>query len=226
MVGFIGNGHFMRDIIHAASEVEQLEKEHGFVQAVYMINKASQEYLVRPMGIYQLIDYVGIDVCSYIMSVMNKHLPNDNISCLLLNKMLEIGIKGGQYSEGSQKDGFLKYEKGKIIAIYDIYKKEYIPIETFQAEADNKLGEKPLNSVAWKTVITAKNKEEQLAQMFAQIKQMNTLGAKLAQAYGSKSKAIGKYLISSGVAKCDEDVNKVLTTGFFHAYGPINNYFN
>ncbi len=226
VVGFIGNGHFMRDIIHAASEVEQLEKEHGFVQAVYMINKASQEYLVRPMGIYQLIDYVGIDVCSYIMSVMNKHLPNDNISCLLLNKMLEIGIKGGQYSEGSQKDGFLKYEKGKIIAIYDIYKKEYIPIETFQAEADNKLGEKPLNSVAWKTVITAKNKEEQLAQMFAQIKQMNTLGAKLAQAYGSKSKAIGKYLISSGVAKCDEDVNKVLTTGFFHAYGPINNYFN
>jgi hypothetical protein len=55
---------------------------------------------------------------------------------------------------------------------------------------------------------------------------MNTLGAKLAQAYGSKSKSIGKYLVSSAVAKCEEDVNKVLMTGFFHAYGPINNYFN
>jgi len=62
--------------------------------------------------------------------------------------------------------------------------------------------------------------------MFNQINQMNTLGAKLAQAYGSKSKSIGKYLVSSAVAKCEEDVNKVLMTGFFHAYGPINNYFN
>ncbi len=226
VVGFIGNGHFMRDIIHAASEVERLEKEHGFVQAIYMINKVSQEYLVRPMGIFQLIDYVGIDVCSYIMSVMNKHLPQDNIVCPLLNKMLDLGIKGGQYSDGSQKDGFLKYEKGKIVAIFDIYKKEYISLDTIQTEADNKLGEKPSKIVAWKSVVSAKNKEEQLVQMFNQINQMNTLGAKLAQAYGSKSKSIGKYLVSSAVAKCEEDVNKVLMTGFFHAYGPINNYFN
>lgn len=226
VVGFIGNGHFMRDIIHAASEVERLEKEYGFVQAIYMINKVSQEYLVRPMGIFQLIDYVGIDVCSYIMSVMNKYLPQDNIVCPLLNKMLELNIKGGQYSDGSQKDGFLKYEKGKIIAIFDIYKKEYVSIESVQNEIDEKLGEKPSSLIAWKSVVAAKNKEEQLTLLFNQLNQMETLGAKLAKTYGSKSKAIGKYLVSSGVAKCDEDVNKVLMTGFFHAYGPINNFFN
>ncbi|MGQ9847618.1 MAG: 3-hydroxyacyl-CoA dehydrogenase family protein [Bacteroidales bacterium] len=226
VAGFIGNGHFMRDIIHAVEQVQLLEKEHGFVQSIYMINKVSQEYLVRPMGIFQLIDYVGIDVCSLIMSVMNKHLPQENIVCPLLDQMLKLGIKGGQYSDGSQKDGFFKYEKGKIVAIYDIHKKEYIPIETIQAEADSKLGEKPANTVTWKSVITAKNKDEQLTIMFKQLHQLQSLGAKLAQNYGAKSKAIGKHLVNSGVAKSDDDVNKVLMTGFFHAYGPINNFFN
>ncbi len=226
VVGFIGNGHFMRDIIHAASEVERLTPQYGFVQAVYMMNKVSQEYLVRPMGIFQLIDYVGIDVCSYIMSVMNKYLPQDNITCPLLEKMLSIGIKGGQYADGSQKDGFLKYEKGKITAIYDIEKKQYIPIEEIQPAADEKLGTKPSKLVPWKAVIGMKDKDNVLKALFEEINQMNTVGAQLAKVYGSKSKAIGKYLVSSGVAKCDDDVNKVLMTGFFHAYGPINNFFN
>ncbi len=35
---------------------------------------------------------------------------------------------------------------------------------------------------------------------------------------------IGKKLVSMKVAKTDEDVNTVLLTGFYHAYGPINNY--
>lgn len=216
----------MRDIIHAATEVERLKSQYGFVEAIYMINKVSQEYLVRPMGIFQLIDYVGIDVCSYIMSVMNQYLPEDNIVCPLLNEMLSLGIKGGQYADGSQKDGFLKYEKGKITAIYDLTSKQYVAIEQIQAKADALLGEKPVNVVAWKSVVAAKDRNVILQNYFNELHKMNTLGAELARAYGSKSKAIGKYLVSSGVAKSEEDVNKVLMTGFFHAYGPINNYFN
>ncbi|MCX7863115.1 MAG: 3-hydroxyacyl-CoA dehydrogenase family protein [Bacteroidales bacterium] len=225
VVGFIGNGHFMRDIIHAASEVERLKSQYGFVEAIYMINKVSQEYLVRPMGIFQLIDYVGIDVCSYIMSVMNQYLPQDQIVCPLLNEMLSLGIKGGQYADGSQKDGFLKYEKGKIIAIFDINTKQYVSIEQIQNKADAILGEKPTNIIAWKAVVGMKDKDVVLQNYFNELQKMNTLGAELAKAYGSRSKAIGKYLVSSGVAKTEEDVNKVLMTGFFHAYGPINNYF-
>ena len=36
---------------------------------------------------------------------------------------MEIGVKGGQNHDGSQKDGFLKYEKGRIVAIWDLDKK-------------------------------------------------------------------------------------------------------
>ena len=226
IVGFIGNGHFMRDIIHAANEVERLEKEHGFVEALYMINKISQEYLIRPMGIFQLIDYVGIDVCSYIMNVMDKHLANDTIQCPLLNKLLEQGIKGGQYSDGSQKDGIFKYEKGKIVAIYDIHSKTYIPVDNIQKAVDEKLGAKPSNLLPWKTIIASKDKEKILEEIFKELQNLNSLGAELAKRYGSKSKSIGKYLVSSGVAKSEEDVNKVLMTGFYHAYGPINSYFD
>jgi hypothetical protein len=55
---------------------------------------------------------------------------------------------------------------------------------------------------------------------------MNTLGADLAKRYGRKSKEIGLGLVNEKVADREEDVNTVLLTGFYHAYGPINNYFN
>jgi hypothetical protein len=51
------------------------------------------------------------------------------------------------------------------------------------------------------------------------------MGAKLALDYGRRSAEIGRHLVNSGVAKTEEDVNTVLLTGFFHAYGPINEYF-
>ena len=74
VAGFIGNGHFMRDALHGVAEVERLAAECGFVEAVYMVNRVSQDFLVRPMGIFQLIDYVGLDVCQCILGVMNDRL--------------------------------------------------------------------------------------------------------------------------------------------------------
>ena len=38
------------------------------------------------------------------------------------------------------------------------------------------------------------------------------------------SKAIGEGLVSDGVANSPDDVNGVLTNGFFYLYGPINDY--
>jgi hypothetical protein len=52
------------------------------------------------------------------------------------------------------------------------------------------------------------------------------MGAELAKAYLKRSDEIGKFLVSSGVANNEEDVNTVMLTGFYHAYGPINNYLN
>jgi 3-hydroxyacyl-CoA dehydrogenase len=221
--GFIGNGHFMRDIIHAASVVEKLTAEFSFVEAVYTMNKISQESLVRPMGIFQLIDYVGVDVCSYIMSVMKPYVKDEEIHSPVLDKFLSSGIKGGQFADGSQKNGILKYEKGKPVAVFDPVKNDYTAIVEFQAGVDAKLGALP-TPPAWKSVVGNALKDRILKTYFTELNSKTSLGAELAKAYHIKSCAIGKKLVTSGVAFSENDVNTVLLTGFFHAYGPINNY--
>jgi 3-hydroxyacyl-CoA dehydrogenase len=222
--GFIGNGHFMRDALHGIQEAEYLSRQMSLVEGIYAVNKVSQEYLVRPMGIFQLIDYVGIDVCQYIMSVMNPYLENEDLHADLLDKMIEAGVRGGQYSSGAQKDGFLKYEKGRPVAIYDIEKKEYVSIDSFAAQVDEKLGAAPASLKPWKAVNFSKNKAETLAAIFEEMNGMETMGAEMAKAYNTRSNEIGKGLVADGVAHNDADVNTVMLTGFFHAYGPINEY--
>jgi 3-hydroxyacyl-CoA dehydrogenase len=223
--GFIGNGHFMRDIIHAGGEVEKLTKNMPFAEAVYILNKVSQDYLVRPMGIFQLIDYVGVDVCSYIMSVMKPHVKDEEIHAGMLDLFLSCGIKGGQYADGSQKNGILKYEKGKPVAIFDPATKEYVPISGIQTSADQKMGQMPL-APAWKSVVGNILKDGILTKYFNEFKGLTSLGAELTRTYAVKSCSIGKKLVSDGVAFSEKDVNTVLLTGFFHAYGPINNYLD
>jgi 3-hydroxyacyl-CoA dehydrogenase len=223
--GFIGNGHFMRDALYGISEAEKLTKEFSFAESVFMINKISQDYLIRPMGIFQLIDYVGIDVCSYIMSVMNPYLTDEDLHSNLLDKLLEIGVKGGQNSDGSQKDGFLKYEKGKPVAIYDINLKSYIDIASLQGNCDSKLGELPASIKPWKAVV-GKPMDEYYKSYFTELKGMKTMGTEIAVNYFMRSKAISEKLVADKVAFSNEDVNTVLKTGFFHAYGPINDFMN
>ncbi|OQX94845.1 hypothetical protein B6I21_08490 [candidate division KSB1 bacterium 4572_119] len=225
VAGFIGNGHFMRDGLYGISEVERLSEQVGFAEAVYMINKVSQDYLIRPMGIFQLIDYVGIDVCQFIMSVMNSRLQSENIHSPLLDKLNEKDVKGGQFGDGSQKDGILKYEKGKPVGVYSVDKGEYIPISEFQEKCDAKLGALPKAALPWKAVIGNPDKKTILENHFAELNEMDNLGAKLAVEYGKRSKEIALKLVADKVARTEEDVNTVLLTGFYHAYGPINEYF-
>jgi hypothetical protein len=155
---------------------------------------------------------------------MNPYLPNEELHSALLDKMLESGVKGGQNSDGSQKDGFLKYEKGKITAIYDINKKSYVPVAEIQEKCDKYLGKLPEKLKPWKSVVGAKDKEEIFISYFGELKGMTTAGASLAVNYLNRSKEIGLKLVADKVAFNEADVNTVLQTGFFHAYGPINNY--
>ncbi len=223
VAGFIGNGHFMRDIIYATTEVENRKNDLSFVEAVYLLNKISQDFLIRPMGIFQLIDYVGIDVCSYIMSVMKPYMKDEVLHSPILDKLLSQDVRGGQFADGSQKDGFLKYEKGKPIAIYDPATKNYVPVSEIQGKVDEKMGSMPVPK-AWKSVVGNPAKETLLQAYFGELQSMTGYGAELAKAYALKSCQIGKKLVSDGVAFSDQDVNTVLLTGFFHAYGPINDY--
>ncbi|MEZ5082900.1 MAG: 3-hydroxyacyl-CoA dehydrogenase family protein, partial [Bacteroidales bacterium] len=223
--GFIGNGHFMRDALHGIKEVQNLSKEMPFVEALYCVNKVSQDFLVRPMGIFQLIDYVGIDVVRFIMNVMNPHLPNEDLHSDLLDKLFDMGIKGGQNSDGSQKDGFLKYERGRPVGVFNPDTKKYDDIASFQSKCDEWLGDLPASWKPWKDVNFSRGaKEGILSTYFKDLAGMQTKGAKLAKTYNSRSNEIGNQLVSSGVANNADDVNTVMLTGFYHAYGPINSY--
>jgi hypothetical protein len=134
-----------------------------------------------------------------------------------------MGVKGGQNSDGSQKDGFLKYQKGKPVAIYDPGSKGYVDIATFQSKCDERLGVLPASWKPWKVInFTRSGKEALLETYFGELAGMNTPGAQLAKKYHLRSNEIGNYLVSSKVANNAEDVNTVMLTGFFHAYGPIN----
>ena len=226
VAGFIGNGHFMRDALYGIAEVERLAGDLGFPEAVYAVNKITQDYLVRPMGIFQLLDYVGLDVCQYIMKVMADRLPGKSLQSPILDAYVAAGVMGGQYADGSQKDGMLKYEKGRPAAVYDPAKKAYVPIAELAARVDEKLGPPPAGIKPWKAVIGDPDKGKFLEGFYAGLKGQSTLGAKLAVDYGRKSKEIGLGLVREGVAAREDDVNTVLLTGFYHSYGPINPYFD
>ena len=224
--GFIGNGHFMRDLLFGIKQAEALTKEISFTEAIYAVNRLSQDFLIRPMGIFQLMDYVGVDVCQKILSVMKSRLNDNELHSKLIDRLMSQGIKGGQNSDGSQKPGILLYEKGKPVAIYNTEKKDYDHIETFRTGIDSKLGQLPTSHRSWKEIIGNKQKEDLLKTYFNELKGMNTMGAKLAKEYLLNSKNIGLKLINNGIADSEENVNTVMLTGFFHAYGPINNYID
>ena len=223
--GFIGNGHFMRDALHGIHEAERLAGEMPLVEAIYAVNQVSQDFLVRPMGIFQLIDYVGIDVVRFIMNVMNPHLPEEDLHSDLLDKLFDMGVKGGQNSDGSQKDGFLKYERSKPVAVFNPETKEYVGIDQLKDKVESFLGGLPSTWNPWKTVNFSKGqKDAMLETYFSKLLNLKTKGAELARKYNARSNEIGNFLVSSGVANNADDVNTVMLTGFYHAYGPINQY--
>ncbi len=225
VAGFIGNGHFIRDGLHAIDEVEQLRKEFSHSQAVYIMNRVSQDFLVRPMGIFQLIDYVGIDVFQCILNTMNPYFSDEKLHSDLIDQMVEMKVLGGQHADGSQKDGFLKYEKNRPVGVFDPESKSYFSLEEgWKKEADERLGALPEGFVPWKSLLRDPQKDNKLSGFFGNMKTSKTLGARLGIAYLQKSKSIGEKLVTDGVANSPDDVNGVLLNGFYHLYGPVNNY--
>ncbi|MGB9722176.1 MAG: 3-hydroxyacyl-CoA dehydrogenase family protein [bacterium] len=223
--GFIGNGHFMRDGLFALDEVLRLKGKYKVPGAIYIMNRVSQDFLLRPMGVFQLIDYVGVDVFQCILKVMRTHLGDGSLRHKLIDKMMKNGIRGGQYPDGSQKDGFLKYDKNRPVGIYDLKKGEYFIItDDWKKKLDKQLGPLPEGFAPWKALLGDKNKEEKLRAHFSNLKKMNTMGAELALNYLKRTKEIAENLVKQNVASSPEDVNAVLTNGFYWIYGPINDY--
>jgi 3-hydroxyacyl-CoA dehydrogenase len=225
VAGFIGNGHFIRDGMHGLSEVARLAKTHGWVKAAHMVNRVSQEWLVRPMGILQLIDYVGIDVFKFIQDVMDTFLE-EKLQDPTIDAMIAKKVLGGQNPDGSQKPGFFTYDKGRIVSVYDLASGAYVALDPkgWTGEADALLGALPAGYRPWKALSGAPDREAALQAHFAALDTMSTPGAAIAKGYVTRSREIAKGLVSSGVAARAEDVNGVLTSGFYHLYGPINEF--
>ncbi|MCT4613699.1 MAG: 3-hydroxyacyl-CoA dehydrogenase family protein [Marinifilaceae bacterium] len=225
VAGFIGNGHFMRDAIYALHAAAELSAESNWPKAVYMMDTICRDLLVRPMGIFQLMDYVGIDVTKFILSSMQPYFPEEKLYHKNLDKMFELSVIGGQHSDGSQKDGFFKYEKGKITHVFDIFKEKYIEISEIKEDCDKTLGDLPSEMINWKQVMKSENKDELLSKFFETVHNTNSMACNIATAYGNRSMKIAKNLVKNEVAKSTDDINTVMKTGFFHAYGPVNEYF-
>ncbi len=225
VAGFIGNGHFMRDALFALDQAKGMTNEIALADAIYRVDTVSRDLLLRPMGIYQLMDYVGIDVMCFILKSMQAAFPQEKLSHEILSQYIDLGVTGGQFSDGSQKDGFFQYEKGKIVAVYDMDAKAYKAIADVKIASEAYFTPQPSEKLNWKTVIREREREAMLTPFFNELKTLNSSAAKLAVTYGLKSKAIGQLLVDGGVAADTNAVNKVMETGFYHSYGPVNNYF-
>lgn len=217
IAGFIGNGHFIREVRFACKKAEELAKKSSLPEAISLLNFVSQEFLIRPMGIFQLIDYIGIDICQKIIEIMRKFLPDPTLVSHLIDSMIEGGIKGGQNSDGTQKNGFFQYEGLKPTAIYSLKESRYIPQKP---EWLTQLGHLPSHHIPWKTLHKNKDRKVQLTEYFHQLFQMKTLGSQLSLEWLKESQQIAEKLVADGVAKSMKDVTTVLENGFFHLYGP------
>ena len=224
IAGFIGNGHFMRDLLYAISQMQKATHDFSIPASIYMMDKISREYLVRPMGIFQLMDYVGIDVCQYILSVMDKFIPGKNLHSDFIDSLIAMGVKGGQYPDGSQKDGIFKYAKGRIVAIWDPESRQYANVDEVIPVVDAWLGKMPEEIQPWKNVMKMENRADYLKKHFELLRQSKETGAAMAIDYNTYSGKVGQGLVDDGVAATTNDVNVVLTTGFFHSYGPVHNF--
>lgn len=222
VAGFIGNGFFMRDLLYGLKVIKDLKPNFSFAESVLIVDSVTRDFMLRPMGIFQLMDYVGIDVCSFILNVMNNYLDEELHSKLLV-KMFESGVKGGQNSNGSQKQGFFTYEKGKIASVYDYDIKSYVDVSVIQSKVNNYLGELPENQ-SWKALSRNRKKEPLIQEFFNKLNKSSVNGCKLAVDYMKAMNNIGKQLVIDKVTDSEDNVNVVMMTGFHHIYGPVNEY--
>ncbi|WP_430816783.1 3-hydroxyacyl-CoA dehydrogenase family protein [Carboxylicivirga sp. RSCT41] len=222
IAGFIGNGFFMREIIYAVDLYESLRKELSPAEALLAVDKVSHELLVRPMGIFQLMGYVGIDVCSLIMRVMDTYL-DEPLQCPFLDDILNKGFRGGQNADGTQKDGYFKYNRGKAVEVLDIETQQYVSIDAIEPVVNNFLAVST-KVYSWNQLNRSKYKEKHLNEYFESIRREESRGALLAKDYMLSMKEIGQKLYDDGVTNSVDNVNSVMMNGFYYLYGPVNNF--
>lgn len=223
VAGFIGNGHFIREGLFALDLAKDLFPRWGEPETLVLLNKVTQDFLIRPMGIFQLLDYVGWDVFKMILKVMGDNLPGEVFRHDLADRIFDAGIRGGQTGSGEQKDGLFKYEKNRMTAVFDPGTGGYIPLADARfAKIAEWLGPLPAGHAPWSALAKDRLKARKIGDYLAALSQAQDPGAKLARDFLDHSRRVAANLVGSGVAASPEDVNKVLMNGFYHLYGPAD----
>lgn len=222
IAGFIGNGHLIPEVVFACRKAREIASQRPLHEAIYIVNKITQEYLIRPMGIFQLIDYVGIDVAQRIAKIMSTYHKDEKFQDDLIDMMINLKIHGGQHHDGSQKNGFFSYSANMLNGSYDFNQKKYFTYEEndWRKGCIEDLGALPANHLPWKILAKDREKEEKIAHYLNQLFNGTSKGELLAQEYLSNSFNIANRLVHKGIAANISDVATVLKNGFYHLYGP------
>ena len=228
VAGFIGNGHFMREIRAAMEGVNSLADEFRDFEAVYVLDRVTRNFLLRPMGIMQLMDYVGVDVCRAILKIMDTCIDDESFTVPLVEELVHSGITGGQYDDGNQKDGLLKYEDNRPAGVYSTAEDRYVMFAdgNWRTRCDDRLGPVPDEGATWRSLRKAADRDDRIGDHFQRLSQSDTMGANLARANLLKSREIARGLVRDGVARDIADVNKVLRLGFHHLYDADNEHLS
>lgn len=221
VAGFIGNGFLMREVIFSSSQVEQLAKRLPFEEAIVVVNMISRDYLIRPMGIYQLIDFVGVDVCQQVIGIMNSYQHDKHFILPLLDKLLKSGKKGGQNADGSQRDGFFQYHGLTPVAAYQMDEGKYrlFADGCWVQDIMKGLGGLPNEWKSWKELVSDPQRQQHVEQYFDKLFEMGTPGSEVAFDFLMHGRQTASELVRQGVARSMDDVNTVLKNGFYHLYG-------
>ena len=223
VAGFIGNGHFVREGLYAAACVDRLRDELGEPEAIYALNAVTETGLLRPMGIFQVIDYAGIDVFAAILEVMERCIEEESFPSDLFARMVAEGRPGGQRGDGSQKDGFFQYDGHRRAGVYDCASGSYRPLEEGRLPAaDAALGGLAEPGTNWSEVRAAGDPKALIRSHFRRLAETYGRGAAMALEYAAASRRIAARLVGDGVAASAEDVDTVVTHGFHHLYGPLD----
>lgn len=224
VAGFIGNGHFMREVLEGTKMVETLAERMGFVDAVVVVDRITRDFLMRPMGIFQLADYVGIDVVRFILKVMDERNSTESLYSQLIDDLFNQGVKGGQHADGTQRNGFFQYKKNLITGVYSLQARRYILLEEVNQRCEAWIGAYPVGLIAWKDLRQEKDADGLVEGIFESMRMRRTPAVDLALNFAMRSREIGLQLVEQGVAYTPHDVNVVLRNGFYHAWGVVNDF--
>ena len=225
VAGFVGNGHFVREGLHAAAWVEQLTNEFDEAGAIYAVNRVSEEGLLRPMGIFQVIDYAGVDIFTSIMDVMERYIDGESFASPLLRRLSAAGVRGGQHGDGTQKDGIFQYDGRRRVGVYDAATGGYRALDDGRLPAvDVSLGELAGAGCTWREIRERDASERQrlIGEHASVVSNSAHRGAVMAREFAAASRDIARKLVADGIATSAEDVNTVVVQGFHHLYGPLD----